>query len=115
MGSPTDESGRSDNETRHNVTLTKKFQIGKYLVTQGQWQAVMRNNPSSFRNCGADCPVEGVSWDDCQSFVKQLNARVPGGGFRLPTEAEWEYACRAGTDTTLYTGPPDDSGQAQRS
>jgi formylglycine-generating enzyme required for sulfatase activity len=109
MGSPTNEKGRDDDETQHRVTLTKGFWLGKYEVTQGQWQALMGGNPSHFKNAGADAPVESVSWEDCQEFLKKLNARAIADGaeghtFRLPTESEWEYACRAGTETALYTG-----------
>ena len=95
MGSPSDEAGRFNDETRHRVTLTKGFWLGKTEVTQRQWEAVMGANPSHFR--GADLPVETVSWDGCQEFVRKLNGKAAGGKFRLPTEAEWEYACRAGT------------------
>jgi formylglycine-generating enzyme required for sulfatase activity len=77
----------------HEVTLTRPFHLGRFPVTQAQWEAVMGENPSAFR--GADRPVEQVSWDDCQAFLARLNAAGPGT-FRLPTEAEWEYACRAG-------------------
>ena len=66
-------------------------------MTQGLWRAVMGSNPSYFKNCGNNCPVEQVSWKDCQEFIRKLNRLVSGGGFRLPTEAEWEYACRGGT------------------
>jgi len=72
-------------------------------VTQGQWKAVMRNNPSEFKDCGDDCPVEQVSWDDVQKFIKNLN-QTEKKEYRLPTEAEWEYACRAGTDTPFAFG-----------
>jgi formylglycine-generating enzyme required for sulfatase activity len=99
MGSPASEVGRKDNETQHEVTLTKPFYMGKYEVTQEQWQAVMGNNPSQIK--GARLPVTNVSWNDCQDFIKKLNAKT-NGGYRLPTEAEWEYACRAGT-TTAYS------------
>ena len=74
--------------------------MGKFEVTQEQWEAVMGNNPSS-RTQGAKLPVTDVSWNDCQDFIKQLNAKT-NGGYRLPTEAEWEYACRAGP-TTAYS------------
>lgn len=83
------------------VTIGKAFAIGKTEVTQGQWQAIMGNNPSHFSgglftsNCGLDCPVEKVSWNDAQEFIQKLNAKT-GKQYRLPTEAEWEYACRAG-------------------
>jgi eukaryotic-like serine/threonine-protein kinase len=102
MGSPASEKDRSDNETQHEVTLTKPFYMGKYEVTQEQWEAVMGNNPSS-RNKGAKLPVTDVSWEDCQEFIKKLNAKT-NGGYRLPTEAEWEYACRAGTSTAYSFG-----------
>ena len=85
---------------QHEVTLTKPFYMGKYEVTQEQWESVMGNNPSS-RTKGAKLPVTDVSWEDCQEFIKKLNASTKGG-YRLPTEAEWEYACRAGT-TTAYS------------
>ena len=76
--------------------------IGKYEVTQELWQAVMGSNPSHFNECGPDCPVEQVSWDDVQAFIAKLNAREGGQRYRLPTEAEWEYAARAGTSGDRY-------------
>ena len=85
--------------SQHVVTLTKPFYIGKYEVTQEQWEAVMGDNPSVLK--GGKLPVTNVSWDDFQKFIKNLNAKT-NGGYRLPTEAEWEYACRAGT-TTVYS------------
>jgi formylglycine-generating enzyme len=99
MGSPESEADRSDDETQHKVTLTKTFYISKFAVTQDQWLAVMGNNPSD--TLGPNFPVTGVSWEDCQEFIKKLNAKMDGG-YRLPTEAEWEYACKAGT-TTAYS------------
>jgi formylglycine-generating enzyme required for sulfatase activity len=99
MGSPKGEKGRFDNETQHQVTLTKEFYLQQTEVTQAQWQAVMGNNPSHFLQCGSECPVEQVSWEDVQQFVTRLNEKSRDT-FRLPTEAEWEYAARAGT-----TGP----------
>jgi formylglycine-generating enzyme required for sulfatase activity len=78
----------------HRVTI-KSFAIGKTEVTQAQWQALMGSNPSEFRQCGGACPVEKVSWDDIQEFIRRLNAKT-GKTYRLPSEAEWEYACRAG-------------------
>ena len=101
MGSPESEKGRRDNETQHEVTLTKSFYMGKYEVTQEQWESVMGNNLSS--NKGAKLPVTDVSWNDCQDFIKKLNASTKGG-YRLPTEAEWEYACRAGKTTAYAVG-----------
>ena len=78
----------------HQVTITRDFYLGKYQVTQAQWEAVMGANPCHFK--GADRPVEQVSWEECQEFIKRLNA-TGKGAFRLPTEAEWEYASRAGS------------------
>ena len=90
--------GLGPSETRHEVTLTKACWLGQTEVTQAQWQAVMGNNPSHFT--GKDLPVEQVSWNDAQEFCGKLNAKslLPAGWkFALPTEAQWEYACRAGT------------------
>jgi formylglycine-generating enzyme required for sulfatase activity len=98
MGSHASEYGRSKDETMHKVTLTKPFYICKYEVTQEQYQGVMGNNPSSTK--AASLPVTNVSWEDCQDFIKKFNART-GGGYRLPTEAEWEYACKARGDVGL--------------
>ncbi len=80
-------------------------------VTQGQWEAVMGSNPSDFKNCGRDCPVESVSWDDVQQFVRKLNGMGGRARYRLPTEAEWEYAARAGTWTDTPAGDLDLLGQ----
>jgi formylglycine-generating enzyme required for sulfatase activity len=80
----------------HSVTISKPFYLGKYEVTQAQWQAVIGSNPSKFKDCG-QCPVENVGWYDAQEFINRLNARSDGQVYRLPTEAEWEYAARAGT------------------
>ncbi|MBX7244065.1 MAG: formylglycine-generating enzyme family protein [Candidatus Sumerlaeaceae bacterium] len=109
MGSPGNEPGRDNDETQHRVTLTKGFWLGKYEVTQGQWEAVMGSNPSYF--VGRDLPVERVSWTKCQEFLKRLceMEKVSEGVYRLPTEAEWEYACRAGT-TEPYAGEIDEMG-----
>ena len=94
-----------DNEEQpHRVQITKPFEMGKYEVTQAQWQSVMGTNPSRF--LGADLPVELVSWNDVQQFLQRLNAKKDGHRYRLPTEAEWEYAARAGT-TGAYAGPLD--------
>ena len=94
MGSPVSEKGRHPSELQHEVTISKAFYMGKYEVTQEQWQSLMGNNPS--RTKGAKLPVTNVSWEECQEFIKELNEKTKGG-YRLPTEAEWEYACRAGT------------------
>ncbi len=101
MGSPASEKGHRINETQHEVTLTKPFYMGKYEVTQEQWDAVMVNNRSFYR--GPKLPVTSVSWENCQEFIKKLNAKT-SGGYRLPTEAEWEYSCRAGTTTAYSNG-----------
>jgi formylglycine-generating enzyme required for sulfatase activity len=87
----------------HRVRISKAFYLGEYEVTQGQWQAVMGNNPSQFKG-DPNLPVESVSWDDVQEFIRRLNAREGGTKYRLPTEAEWEYAARAGTTTTYSFG-----------
>lgn len=83
-------------------TITRGFSMGKYPVTQLQWQTVMGDNPSFFKSCGESCPVEQVSWNDAQAFIARLNQLKDGFRYRLPTEAEWEYAYRAGTTTPTY-------------
>jgi formylglycine-generating enzyme required for sulfatase activity len=88
--------GEENEQPVHTVTLTHAFYLQKTDVTQAQWETVMGNNPSYFLGCPS-CPVEEVSYDDVQQFIAALNARSPGKGYRLPTEAEWEYAARAGT------------------
>ena len=98
MGSPLAERGRFDDEPQHQVTLTKGFWLGKYEVTQKQWESVMGENPSKFKD--PDRPVESVSWEDCNAFLRRLNADL-GGVARFPTEAEWEYACRAGSNSAI--------------
>jgi formylglycine-generating enzyme required for sulfatase activity len=104
MGSPAEEAERSTDEgPQHRVTL-RPFLLGRTEVTQAQWQAVMGRNPSQFRRCGADCPVENVSWHDAQRFIDKLN-QATGRRYRLPSEAEWEYAARAGSTTPFSTGP----------
>jgi formylglycine-generating enzyme required for sulfatase activity len=100
MGSPLFEKGRNELEKQHEVTLTNSFYMGKYQVTQEQWESLMGKNPST-RTRGGKLPVTDVSWEDCQEFINKLNAKTKRD-YRLPTEAEWEYACRAGT-TTAYS------------
>ena len=101
MGSPEDDREAIDREKpQHPIELSKGFWLFDTPCTQALWQAVTGTNPSRFQ--GADRPVEQVSWEDCQKFITKLNALLPGLVLRLPTEAEWEYACRAGTDTPRY-------------
>jgi sulfatase modifying factor 1 len=109
MGSPSSEKDRDDDETQHTVTLTSGFYLGKHEVTQSQWEKVMGSNPSHFK--GGDRPVETVSWTAVTSFCNKLTAsertagRLPAGmTYQLPTEAQWEYACRAGTTTRFAFG-----------
>ncbi len=107
MGSPnSDGSAASYEKPQHRVYITRPFYLGKHLVTQEQWEAVMGGNPSYFQ--GPKNPVEQVSWEDCRRFVGKLNAKMGGGKFSLPTEAQWEYACRAAS-TTRYCFGDDDS------
>ena len=101
MGSPTGELGRNSDETQHQVTLTQSYYMQTTEVTQGQWRAIMWSNPSQF--LGDDCPVEMVKWDDIQFFITKLNQRGEGT-YRLPTEAEWEYAARAGSTSAFANG-----------
>ncbi len=103
MGSPEDEPGRDDDEDRHRVTLTKGFWLADTPCTQALWQAVMGTNPSRFQT--PERPVEQVHWGDVQDFVARLNQRHDGLDARLPTEAEWEYACRAATEEATFAGP----------
>jgi Sulfatase-modifying factor enzyme 1 len=104
-------NGASHERPVHTVNITQPFYMQKTEVTQGQWKAVMGSNPSLFNSCGDDCPVEWVSWNDIQAFLSRLNASDPGRNYRLPTEAEWEFAARAGT-TGDYggTGVLDEMG-----
>lgn len=122
MGSPLTEKDRSyvtrkgnvkDDETQHKVTMTKSFYMGKYEITQEQWQAVMGDDilkliPERAKN--PKYPMTHLNWFDCQEFVKRMNKT--GKGFKLPSEAEWEYACRAGTTTAYYFGDEIKKGDA---
>jgi len=104
MGSPLDESGRGSDESPVHEVCIDGMWIGKYEVTQGQWEKVMGGNPSFFQK-GDDYPVENVSWDDSQEFIRKLNLIHKGKAvYRLPTEAEWEYACRSGGKEEVYCG-----------
>jgi len=111
MGSPATESGRGGDETRHPVTLTRKVYIGQHEVTQAEWKQVMGANPSQFTEC-ARCPVETVDFFQVSAFLSSLNAGNAAMRYRLPTEAEWEYACRAGTTTAFSTGRSISTEQA---
>lgn len=103
MGSPLDEAGRFDDEQLpHLVTISTGFWLAQTPMTQGEWQAVMGSNPSYFVGAGPNAPVEQVSWDDCQEFIRRLNVKAGQQQYRIPTEAEWEYACRAGTAGPFY-------------
>jgi formylglycine-generating enzyme required for sulfatase activity len=108
MGSPASESGRDNDETQHQVKISHSFYMQTTEVTQGQWKRVMGNNPSHFNSCGDDCPVEKVSWNDVQEFICKLNSMENTNQYRLPTEAEWEYAARARTATRFYSGNSHD-------
>jgi formylglycine-generating enzyme required for sulfatase activity len=123
MGSPKDEKSRNVLEIQHPVELTRGFYMGVFPVTQEQWRTVIRasdyikpeegfdlGDPSRFAK-GGKLPVEGISWDDCQSFLKKLR-KMDKQDYRLPTEAEWEYACRAGTTTPFYFGDTIATSQA---
>ncbi len=127
MGSPKDEEGRSSNEEQHEVSITKPFYLGVDVVTQAEYEKVMGNNPSWFSAKGdgrddvkdmdtGQFPVESVSWDDAVAFCKKLSElpeeKKAGRVYRLPTEAEWEYACRAGTKTVFHYGDSLSSKQA---
>ena len=86
------------------VKIERPFYLQTTPVTQGQWQRVMGNNPSNFKDCGDDCPVEQVSWDNVQQFMNKLNQIEKTKDYRLPSEAEWEYGCRAGSDAGFSFG-----------
>ena len=106
MGAPEDESGRLDREgPQHPVILKEGYWLFDTPVTQALWLAVMGGNPSRFQS--PERPVEQVSWDDCQNFLKKINDVIPGLELGLPSEAQWEYACRADSTTAIYTGDLD--------
>jgi sulfatase modifying factor 1 len=111
MGSNEAESGRNDDEYLHRVTMTQLFYMGQHEVTQAEWARVMRSNPSQFPGCER-CPVEQVDFIQVNEFLSRINAGNTAMRFRLPTEAEWEYACRAGSDTPFSTGAELTTAQA---
>lgn len=109
MGSPSSEYGHSDDEKQVEVALSQPFWLAKTEVTQAQWEAVMGSKPSEFQ--GANLPVENVDWDDVQAFITKLNEKevlLSGWKFALPTEAQWEYACRAGEKGPYSGGSLDE-------
>ncbi|MCP4702867.1 MAG: formylglycine-generating enzyme family protein [Gammaproteobacteria bacterium] len=111
MGSPASEPGRWDDEgPQHEITITEGFWLFDTPVTQALWGLVMADeNPARFQS--PNRPVEQVSWEDCRRFITQINERIPGLALTLPAEAQWEYACRAGTDTAVYAGPMEIAGE----
>ena len=111
MGSTEGESGRNDDEYLHRVTISQLFYISQHEVTQAEWGRVMRTNPSRFTGC-EKCPVEQVDFYQVNEFLSRLNAGNTAVRFRLPTEAEWEYACRAGSRTAFGTGEQLSTSQA---
>jgi formylglycine-generating enzyme required for sulfatase activity len=105
-----EEKLRRPDEFQHKVTLSKGFYMGMYTVTQEQWKEVMGNNPSHFKG-EKNLPVESVTWDDCQEFIKKLREKDKKL-YRLPSEAEWEFCCRAGTTTPFHFGETISTDQA---
>jgi len=115
MGSPDSEPGRKNDENQYKVTLTKGVYLQTTEVTQGQWKAVMGSNPSYCKECGENSPVERVSWHDVKEFIRKLNQMEGVNKYRLPTEAEWEFACRAGSTTAFSNGEITELGCVQDS
>lgn len=102
MGTSGSQIGQPDETPQHKVTISKSFHLGKYEVTQEQWVKVMGSNPSYY--LGRNLPVQRVSWEDANEFITKLNEMENTNGYRLPTEAEWEYAARAGSNTLFHFG-----------
>jgi formylglycine-generating enzyme required for sulfatase activity len=111
MGSPESQLGRSTDEPEHVKVIERPFYMGKYEVTQGQYLAIMGENPSAFKKVGPNAPVEEVTWRNCVAFTRALCERenLPAGSYRLAFEREWEYACRAGTQTAFHSGDTRES------
>lgn len=110
MGSSeSDKYAKTDETPQHPVTISRPFYLQTTEVTQGQWKAIMETNPSYFRKCGDDCPVEQVSWQDVQVFIEKLNQKENTDTYRLPTEAEWEYAARSGAKQESWSGTGEKS------
>ena len=109
MGAHEFEGGNDNEKPQHKVTISRPFYLGIYEVTQEQWLKVTGSNPSEFQ--ARNKPVETVSWEDIQVFIRKLNKMENTDKYRLPTEAEWEYAARAGTDTTYCYGDDPDAEQ----
>jgi formylglycine-generating enzyme required for sulfatase activity len=110
MGSPSNEPGRGDDEKQYRVTLNNGFYMQTTEVTQGQWHQVMGTRPWSGKDYvrdNPDHPAVYISWDDCQAFIRKITQKEGGSKYRLPTEAEWEYACRAGSTTRFHFGDND--------
>ncbi len=105
MGSPAGAQQRQSDERQHKVTITRRFYLQSTEVTQIQWKSIMGNNPSEFK--GDNHPVENISWNDAKAFIEKLNRSEDTDKYRLPTEAEWEYACRAGSPTGYSFGSSD--------
>ena len=105
MGSPDSEPERQWHEKQHRVVISKGFYMGETEVTQGQWEKLASPDPSAFIGLGKTYPVDSVSWEDCNQFIQFLNTSEKTNKYRLPTEAEWEYACRAGSRTAFSSGP----------
>ena len=101
-----DPEGGLEEKPVHEVCVDD-FSLGTYEVTKGQWKKIMKANPSTDKSCGDNCPVDNVSWSDIQNFISKLNSRSDGSKYRLPTEAEWEYAARSGGKSEIYSGGDD--------
>ena len=105
MGSSNDDCDANPDERPQHKVCVDDFYLGKYEVTQGQWQAIMGSNTSAVSTCGADnCPIDNVAWSDIKEFIRRLNSKSSGSKYRLPTEAEWEYAARSGGKDEKFAG-----------